>query len=173
MDGAGAVLRSGRNLMIAGGTRRQSAVALMALAIQAPGAGAFTFQFTFGSCTLDTAAHTFSSNREPRIQTPLTLSAGEMATIAEGLDRIDFFGYPSTFVGVPLGLRAYSIDAAATSYRLEVERQGQAHVVSWMDSTRPTTEAADRLRDLFAQIVRLIGERHGLEPLQHEGGDCR
>jgi hypothetical protein len=147
-------------------------LATAALTIQVLAAGAgFAFQFTFGSCTLDTATSTLTSEQGSRVQTPFTLAERDLAAIAEALDAINFFAYPSAFVGVRQGLQAYSIDASATTYRMKVERDGRTHIVSWTDSTRPTTDDADRLRALFMRIVGLI--REGAETPLPEGVECR
>jgi hypothetical protein len=156
------------------GSSVQAALTMAPLMIQLLTAGTgFAFQFTFGPCTLNTLTSTLSSDGDPKVQIPFTLPDHDVIAIAAGLDEINFFDYPSTFIGVPLGLRAYSIDASATSYRMQVQREGRTHVVSWVDSTRPTTEDADRLRALFARIVGLIRDRHGLEQIQREGVECR
>jgi hypothetical protein len=133
----------------------------------------FAFQFTFGSCTLDTATGVLTHDTPPHMQTPMALAEDELTGIAASLDEIGFFDYPPTFVGVPLGLTAYSINAAATNYRMQVHLADRTHVVAWMDSTRPSTDAADRLRALFVRIVTLVLNRPGFAHLERDGIDCR
>ncbi|MQA29181.1 MAG: hypothetical protein GEU82_04985 [Luteitalea sp.] len=133
----------------------------------------FVFQFSVGSCTLDTSAGTLVHDQEPRLVTALVLSQGQMREIAAMVGAIAFFDYPATFVGAKPGQSAYSIDVAATRYRLHVRLAGKDHAVSWIDSTRPSTEEADRLRSLCETIAAFITAGRGFEQLRLAGADCR
>ena len=158
--------------------RKMVAVSLLfqlagAPAITPLAAADFAFQFTFGSCALDTTTGLLTHDRAPRVQVSLTLAEDQMAAIAASLAEIAFFNYPSTFIGTPPGLTAYSINAAAPTYRMSVQLGEKNHVVTWTDSTRPSTDEADRLRSLFERILGFIGRQPGYAELLAQGADCR
>jgi hypothetical protein len=48
---------------------------------------------------------------------------------------------------------------------MEVREGGGAHRVTWTDSTKPTTEQADRLRALFASLMGLLREHSEVKKL--------
>ncbi len=141
-------------------------------AITALPAADFAFQFTFGSCTLDTTTGLLTHDRVPRVQVSLTLAEDQLGAIAASLEEIAFFSYPSTFIGTPPGLTAYSINAAAPTYRMSVQLGGKSHVVTWTDSTRPSTDEAVRLRTVFDRIRGFIRSQPGYEELTGKGVDC-
>ena len=141
-------------------------------AITALAPGDFAFQFTFGSCTLDTTTGLLTRERAPRVQVPLTLPEDQMAAIASSLEDIEFFTYPSPFIGTLQGQTAYSINAAAPVYRMSVQLGDKSHVVSWTDSTRPSNDEAFRLRTVFDRIIGFIRTQPGYETMTAQGISC-
>jgi hypothetical protein len=141
-------------------------------AITALPAADFAFQFTFGSCTLDTTTSLLTHDRAPRVQVPLTLAEDQLAAISASLEEIGFFNYPSTFIGTPPGLTAYSINAAAPTYRMSVQLGEKSHVVTWTDSTRPSTDEAFRLRTVFDRLISFIRAQPSYGTMTSQGADC-
>ncbi len=157
--------------------RKMVAVSLLfqlagAPAIMALPAADFAFQFTFGPCTLDTTTGLLTHDRTPRVQVSLTLAEDQMAAIAASLEEISFFNFPSTFIGTPPGLTAYSINAAAPTYRMQVQLSEKSHVVTWTDSTRPSTDEAVRLRAVFDRIIGFVRTHPVYGTMTSQGADC-
>ncbi len=157
--------------------RRMVAVSLLLQLATAPITTAlptadFAFQFTFGSCTLDTTTGLLTHDRAPRDQVSLRLADDQMAAIATSLEQIEFFTYPSPFIGTLQGQTAYSINAAAPTYRMSVQLGDKNHVVSWTDSTRPSNDEAFRLRTVFDRIIGFIRSQPGYATMTGRGADC-
>jgi hypothetical protein len=94
---------------------------------------------------LDTFDGVFTANLggEPaRIVTSrMSLTNAQMDEISRTIERIKFFDYPSPFVGAPAGGRGRT--SPATTYRLEVRKDGAVHTVSWQDAYNPSSAEAD------------------------------
>jgi len=139
----------------------------------------FGFRFQFGMCmtsTFDTFTGVFTrelGGDPPRsVTTSLSLSDAQMVAIRRTLDKIRFFDYPNRFIGVPAGLRSVVSFHPANNYRLEVQRGQNTHAVSWQDSQRPSTDEADRLRNLLAMIVGFISDHPAVKQLPPPIGGC-
>jgi hypothetical protein len=148
-------------------------------AIRADQAGDFGFRFQVGDClteTFDTFTGVFTKDlggEPPRSATvQLSLPDAQMGTIYQTIDKIGFFGYPSRFVGIAEGRRMLTESGPARTYRLEVRDAGVVHIVSWNDAFKPTTEEADRLRDLFSMITGFIHEHPEFNRLPRPAAGC-
>jgi hypothetical protein len=165
--------------------RRMVAVVVLLLAYPAKGntsvaqAGDFGFRFEVGDCSterLDTFSGIFTKNLggwPARIVTaPIVLTDAQMSTIYRTIERIRFFDYPSTFVGVPAGVHEVTRTVPSNTYRLEVRNAGVVHIVVWKDADKPTTAEADHLRDLFSMVLGFIHEHPEFKRLPAPIGGC-
>jgi hypothetical protein len=165
--------------------RRMVAVVVLLLAYPAKGntsvaqAGDFGFRFEVGDCSterLDTFSGIFTKNLggwPARIVTaPIVLTDAQMSTIYRTIERIRFFDYPSTFVGVPAGVHEVTRTVPYNTYRLEVRNAGVVHAVVWKDADKPTTAEADHLRDLFSMVLGFIHEHPEFKRLPAPIGGC-
>jgi hypothetical protein len=139
----------------------------------------FGFRFQVGDClteTFDTFTGVFTKDLggEPARSAPVPLSLPEaqMGTIYQTIEKIRFFDYPSQFVGVSKGLHASEESGPARTYRLEVRNAGVVHAVSWNDASKPTTDEADRLRDLFSMMLGFIHEHPEFKRLPRPVASC-
>ena len=128
-------------------------------------AGDFGFRFEVGDCLterLDTFDGVFTKNLggEPArtVTAQISLTDAQMTAIYRAIENIRFFDYPSTCVGVPIGVQDVKTTIPSNTYRLEVRNAGVVHSVSWRDAYKPTTVEADRLRDLFSMVLGFVHE---------------
>lgn len=147
-------------------------------ATQPTQAADFGFRFQFGLCStnsFDTFKGEFIRDlgHDPRrsVTIPMSLSDAQMRAIYEGMARIRFFNYPSRFTGAPPGVIVAEF-GPAMNYRLEVMNASVVHTVSWQDNTRPATEEARQLRELFSMMVGLIHEHPDVKRLPAVKGGC-
>jgi hypothetical protein len=130
------------------------------LRAQASAPADFAIRFAFGVCTrdvLDTFTGVFvrdMGSGEAAVPVPVTLPSDVLHAIYQAVVETKFFDYPPEF-----SVRGNSVFAPADHYRLEVRSAGITHTVSWRDGIRPSTPEADRLRDLFTMIRRLVSDR--------------
>lgn len=125
----------------------------------------FGFRFRYTLCTASsfdtfTGAYTRELGGDPPqwATAILSLSDAEMRVIADALQAIDFFSYPSVFmprVESRPGIVG-AIVSPSDDYQMEVFRDGRAHAVSWRDRWRPSTQEADKLRAVFQRTIALI-----------------
>jgi hypothetical protein len=146
---------------------------------QATQASGFGFRFQVGDClteTFDSFTGVFTKDLggEPArlVTAQLSLSESQMNTIHQTIEEIRFVDYPSQYSGVPSGLKVITTFHPASTYRLEVRIGGLTHVVTWKDAYKPTTEEADRLRALFAMILRFIHSHPEFKRLPQAIGGC-
>ncbi len=167
-------------------TFKRTLVLVIALVLYAPRvntsaaqAGDFGFRFEVGDCLaerLDTFTSVFTKNLggEPArtVTAQISLTDAQMRAIYETLEAIRFFDYPSTFVGVPIGLRVVGTVTPASTYRLQVRNGGVVHTVLWKDAYKPTTGEADRLRDLFSMVLGFVHEHPAFKRLPRPTAGC-
>ena len=133
----------------------------------------FSFRFEFG-CTFVPDVYdsftrlfmrtwvNFPERKEQKVS--VVLNERQMDHIHRAIHEINFFDYPPQFVGVQQIERTI-VTIPHLSYLMEVREGGAAHRVRWTDSTKPTTEQADRLRALFSSIMGLLREQSELKKL--------
>jgi hypothetical protein len=142
-------------------------------------AAEFGFRFEVGDClteTFDSFTGLFTKELggEPArsVTARLSLSESQMSTIRQTVDEIRFLDYPSPYWGVPAGLKEVRTFHPAGTYKLEVRVRGVVHTVVWKDAYKPTTEQADRLRDLLSMIIRFVHEQPEFKRLPPSIGGC-
>ena len=108
----------------------------------------------------------------PSATTLLALSAQQMQTVSANVAAIEFFDYPARFVGIPIGQHEVTTTVPYLSYRLEVRSGGRSHAVSWDDNSKPTTVAADRLRNLLSLIIQALHDHPAYKQLPPAIGGC-
>jgi hypothetical protein len=86
----------------------------------------------------------------------IALTDVQMSAINRTIEDIRFFDYPSAFRGVPEGLQSGTEFHPSRKYRMEVQNRGAVHTIVWDDGAKPTTERADRLRNLFSMVPGFI-----------------
>ena len=79
-----------------------------------------------------------------------------MRAISEAVEKIRVFDYPEVFGGLRTGARETITTTPSERYRFEVRQAGRSHIVSWDDKTTPSSDEADRLRQLFQMIRGFI-----------------
>jgi len=126
----------------------------------------FAFHFEYGSClveTFDSSSGSFIHDMgpsEPAITIPLALGEGEMEAIFQKMVKIDFFGYPESFVTTSTGGDPVGMVTPAMHYSLRVQNGDRSHSVSWTDEiTGPVTQETENLRQLFQMIVMILEEQ--------------
>lgn len=132
----------------------------------------FAFYFEYGACwaeIFDGFNNTFTHNMgpyEPAITIPLALTTEQMEAIYQKMVAIDLFGYPETFaVPVPADGNM-AIVTPANRYYIRVRNGGVIKTVEWTDNiVEPTTQEAERLRQLFRMIVRMLAEHPDVKRL--------
>src|SRR5438132_11407312 len=94
----------------------------------------FGFRFEVGDCfteRLDTFSGVFTKNLggDPTetVKAQIYLTDAQMSAIYRTLENLRFFDYPSTFVGVPAGVREVTTTVPYNAYRLEVRNAGVVH----------------------------------------------
>jgi hypothetical protein len=119
----------------------------------------FAFRFQFGcdgTESLDTFRGSFTQDATQgparSVTIPLSLSTEQMRAIFDTIQKIRFFDYPAVFMGLRPGAREAITTSPSTRYRFEVRQAGRSHVVTWDDNTKPSSNEADRLRQLFQMI---------------------
>ena len=148
---------------------RRTALAVLLLSFTAgigglhaqPNDFAFRFQFGCdGTEVLDTFSGSFTQNASlgsvKSVTIPLSLSPEQMRAIFETIQKIRFFEYPEVFVGLRADAKEMITTTPSPLYRFEVRQAGRSHVVSWDDNTTPSSDEADRLRQLFQMIRGFI-----------------
>jgi|SRR5688572_1576230 len=124
----------------------------------------FSFRFEFGCAAVPDVYDSFTrlfvrtwvnfpERKEQRVL--VVLSAPQMDHIHRAIHDINFFDYPPQFVGVQQ-VEQTIVTIPHLSYLMEVRESGAAHRVRWTDSTKPTTEQADRLRALFSSLMGFL-----------------
>jgi hypothetical protein len=107
---------------------------------------------------------------QPSATIPLQLSNDQMARIAEAVEQARFWEYPTDFTrsgrGVPAEATSITTMVPYQSYRLEVRRAGRVQSVSWDDKSSPSSEEANRLRNLFALIRTIVYEYPAVRQLR-------
>ena len=123
----------------------------------------FAFRFQFGcdgTESLDTFRGSFTQDASQgpvrSVTIPLSLSAEQMRAIFDTIQKIRFFDYPAAFGGLRPGAREAITTSPSERYRFEVRQAGRSHIVSWDDKTKPSSDEADRLRQLFQMIGGFI-----------------
>ena len=133
----------------------------------------FAFRLEYGVCTtdvLDTFQGTFVRDLGGPVaplSIPLMLPQHTRELAFQAVVVAHFLDYPSDFVIKPTSNCAVtssggscggsiSVFAPAYHYKLTVQSAGVTHTVSWQDNTRPSTEEADRLRNLLLSIIEMI-----------------
>jgi hypothetical protein len=146
---------------------------------QPPASADFALKFEFKPCltsSLDTDKNIYTWELglgQGSVSTPLFLTTEETATIADAVRRVGFFDYPAVFGGGQPGANGDIVTVTpSTIYRLEVRDAGVVHTVTWNDSSRPHTDAANRLLTLFDLLNRIIGERSEVKRLPVSKAGC-
>jgi hypothetical protein len=103
---------------------------------------------------------------------PFPLSDAEISFVREGIDRIHCFQYPSQFKGVRPDALEIATTTPATSYEMEVRVRSAVHAVAWTDANRPTTDAADQLRQFFTSLIAMIEQRPDYKALPPQSMGC-
>ena len=108
---------------------------------------------------LDTFAGEFTQDRvvEPPITIPLVFTDDQMTMIFEKIVEIKIDEYPEEF-SIPKPLVGdYAEIAPAYYYSIQVENGDLKTSTRWVDNiVQPTSEKADRLRELFNMIIGMI-----------------
>ena len=138
----------------------------------------FGFTFEFGSCAidkLDTFSGEFTQERidEPDITIPLQLSNDQMMTIYTKMIEINIADYPEVFeVPKPLIGEVVMI-SSPYNYVLTVQNGAAEVLIRWTDDiVQPTTEKADRLRELFQLMVEKVLEHPDYQQLPEVNFGC-
>ena len=133
----------------------------------------FAFRLEYGLCTtdvLDTFEGVFVRDlgmRVSAVSIPLTLPQRSIDVVFQAVIAAHFFDYPADFRIKPTSNCTVtpnggscggvsSVFAPADHYRLTVRSDGVSHTVSWHDSIAPSTEEANRLRDMLHVIIEMI-----------------
>ena len=132
----------------------------------------FGFIFEYGTCStnvLDTFKAEYIQDRsiyEPSITISLALSVEQMKEIRQKTYAIGLPQYPAVYV-IPTPLDGVmSKITPAPHYKLTVVDGETITTVSWVDDiTQPTAPEADRLRELFEMIVKMIDEHPDFKKL--------
>ena len=133
------------------------AATLLNIGQAAEPANDFAFRFEYGRCTtdvLDTFQGVFMSDsgvRGANLSIPLTIPPDSLRAVYQAITAAQFFQYPSDF-----RVKGNTRFGPSNHYRLEVRNAGLEHVVSWRDNSAPSTDEANRLRDMFSTITRVI-----------------
>jgi hypothetical protein len=141
---------------------------------QAPPAD-FAIRFEYGACStdiLDTFRGVFVRDMgagNAAASVPVVLSTASVNAVYHDVLAAAFFGYPAEF---RVKATPPSEFRPAMHYRLQVRSGGAFHTVRWTDSTRPSTAEADRLRDLFTRIIKLITDQPAIKRLPLARGGC-
>jgi hypothetical protein len=112
--------------------------------------GMFTYTGPFTNSTVAIPLQTLTAH--------IALTDVQMSAINRTIEDIRFFDYSSAFRGVPEGLQSVTEFHPSRKYRMEVQNRGAVHTVVWDDGAKPTTEKADRLRNLFSMVLGFIHE---------------
>jgi len=122
----------------------------------------FGFIFENGPCNVDklnTFAGEFTQDRvvDPPITIPLALTDGQMKIIYEKMVEIKMDQYPEEFkISKPL-FGDYAEIAPAYYYSIQIENGKLKTSTRWVDNiVQPTSEKADRLRELFNMIIGMV-----------------
>ena len=150
---------------------------IVAAILLPPGQAAddFAFRLEYGLCTtdvLDTFQGTYVrdlGSRVPSVSIPLTFPQHSRDVVYQAIVATHFFDYPSDFrITPPSNCTAkptasggsimecggsVSVFAPGNHYKLTVRNAGVTHTVSWQDSIKPSTEQADRLRQMLQTII--------------------
>ena len=133
----------------------------------------FSFRFEFGCEAVPDVYDSFTriftrtwlnfpERKEQNVS--VVLSEAQMDHIHRAIHEINFFDYPSQFVGVP-PVEQTIVTIPHLRYLMEVRESGAAHRVRWTDSTKPSTERADRLRALFSLLMGFLREHSEVKKL--------
>lgn len=138
----------------------------------------FAVRFEYGSCTtdiLDTFNDTYTRDMivEPDVTIPLSVSDSEMATIYQKMVEIGLFNYPEVFA-IPTPKRGIvGIVTPATQYRITVRNGDLTKSLSWLDEIiDPKMPEADKLRELFQLIIKIIEEQPDFKKLPERKAGC-
>lgn len=108
---------------------------------------------------LDTFVGEFTQDRvvEPPITIPLELTDEQVRIIYEKMVEIKIEQYPEEFVISKPLFGEYVVIAPAYYYSIHIENGDLKTSTRWVDNVvQPTPEKADRLRDFFQLIIRMI-----------------
>ena len=152
------------------------AAAILGLGQAPTPADDFAFRLEYGVCTtdvLDTFQGTFVRDLGgpvPPLSIPLTLPQPSRDMALQAVLDARFFDYPSEFRTTPPSCTVktnaiggswaecpgVSAFAPSNHYKLTVRNAGVTHTVSWQDGIRPSTEQADRLRQMLQTIIEMV-----------------
>jgi hypothetical protein len=139
----------------------------------------FAFHFEYGAClveTLDTFNSTFTHDMgtsEPAITISLELTPEQMEAIYQRMVAIGFFSYPEAFARPTPASGSVEIVTPANHYSIRVQNGDTIKTVTWTDDIlEPTTQEADRLRQLFQMIIALIEEYPDIKELPVPAVGC-
>jgi hypothetical protein len=126
----------------------------------------FAFRFASQSCFGESFVDTFTATRgRPTEVLPFVATPTELGQVNDAIERMNFFGYPSTFAITPApGTRVVEIDHPSTSFSVRVRRNGEIHEVRWrpqlifnpLDQTY--SSPADPAYQQLVELGRLIGD---------------
>jgi len=133
----------------------------------------FAIRFEYGLCTTD-VFDTFKGEfirdmgpGEAAVSVPVVLPSGSLNAVYRDVLAARFFEYSAGF----------RIDGGAEfgptmHYRMQVRSGGVTHTVTWTDRIRPSTSEADRLRDLFTRLIKMVADQPDVKRLPPAGIGC-
>lgn len=138
----------------------------------------FAIRFEYGSCDtniLDTFNGTYTRDMivEPDVTIILHLSDSQKADIYQKMVEINFFDYPEAF-SIPTPQNGIlGRVTPATQYRITVRNGDLAKSLSWLDEIiEPKMPEADKLRELFQLIIKIIEGQPDFKKLPERKAGC-
>lgn len=138
----------------------------------------FAFRFEYIICDtniLDTFNDTYTRGMivEPDITIPLSLTESQIADIYKKMIEINFFDYPEVFtIPIPKNGIVGRV-TPATQYHITVRNGDLTKSLSWLDEIiDPKMPEADRLRELFQLIFKIIEEHPEYQKLPEPKAGC-